>query len=186
MSPSVGGLGLLPSQIGLIFAARGIFGSVAQALLIGPAVRKFSLRSVFTTAVMALIPTFLFFPLMNLFANDSAVDGPASRGIMWALLTLQFVFITTAEAGYTCMYMYIIAAAPNKHTWGAVNGLAQISYIGARLTGSVFATFMLGVSIERGWMGGYAVYVLMCIFTYGMVVLARKLPRDVSEWPGRD
>jgi hypothetical protein len=40
---------------------------------------------------------------------------------------------------------------------------------------------MLGVSIEKKWMGGYAVYVLLSIMTCVCVVVARRLPRDGWE-----
>ncbi|KAF5349922.1 hypothetical protein D9756_009181 [Leucocoprinus leucothites] len=187
MSPSVGGLGLPPSQIGLILAARGLLSSLGHALLLGPAVRRFSLGRVFTTTLISYIPTFLLFPLMNIYARDALTNNNStSRGAMWVLLVCQFGFFATASSGYTCMFMYIIAAAPNRRTLGAVNGLVEISFIGARLAGSALSTFMLGVSIKRGWMGGYAVYWLMSVLAYGCVVLSRRLPKEGKEWSERD
>ncbi|KAF5350038.1 hypothetical protein D9756_009202 [Leucocoprinus leucothites] len=187
MSPSVGGLGLPPSRIGLILASCGLLRSFCHALFLGPVVRRFSLGSVFTTTLISYIPTFLLFPLMNICARDALTNNSsASRGTMWVLLTCQIGLFVVASSGYTCMYMYIIAAAPNRHTSGAVNGLVEISFIGAKLAGSTFATFMLGVSIKRGWMGGYAVYWLMSVLAYGGVILSRRLPKEGKEWSERD
>ena len=71
--------------------------------------------------------------------------------------------------------MIVTAAAPNKESRGATNGLSQtVSCIG-RIFGSAMATSMLSFSIEHNLLGGYAVYAFLFILSCFAVVLARCL-----------
>lgn len=77
--------------------------------------------------------------------------------------------------------MYITSSAPSKRSLGSVNGVAQTGVSVARLVAPGVANMMLGVSIERGWMGGYAVYLVLSLLAGVGVVLAGRLPRGVWE-----
>ncbi|KXN91960.1 Protein ZINC INDUCED FACILITATOR-LIKE 1 [Leucoagaricus sp. SymC.cos] len=156
---SVGGLELRPKQIGYVLGAYGFIDSLAQTFLLAPFIRRVALGNVFKCAVSAFVPIFLLFPLMNIYARDWAINGsPSSQALMWGLLIVQLTLLCTAEFGYGCMYIYITTAAPNSRSLGSVNGLSQTAIAVSRLIGPALATSMLGLSITKGWMNGYAVF----------------------------
>ncbi|KAJ3565039.1 hypothetical protein NP233_g7895 [Leucocoprinus birnbaumii] len=184
MSVSDGGLGLTPARIGLIQSIRGITSSVAQSLLVGSFIRRFGLRTALMIAIAAHIPTFLLFPLMNISAKQPDIADPTNSGleaITWILLIIQSCFTALIDCGFACIYIYITQSSPSKASLGSINGITQVPVTASRLAGSTFTSFMLGVSISRGWMGGYAVYAVLSLMTCACVVIARKLPRDGWE-----
>ncbi|KAF9453693.1 MFS general substrate transporter [Macrolepiota fuliginosa MF-IS2] len=182
----IGGLSLQPTQIGYILGFYGFYNSLVQTFLPGRLVRQFGLRTVLGATIFVFIPIFLLFPLMNVYAKDwyfyQHRDGHTySRFIMHALLAIQLCLLSIGEMGYGCTYMYINSSAPSRRSLGSVNGLAQAAGSIARLVGPGLANAVLGLSIERGWMGGYAVYFLLCLLTVGSVGLVGLLPRGVWE-----
>ncbi|KAF9453689.1 MFS general substrate transporter [Macrolepiota fuliginosa MF-IS2] len=194
MPIQTGGLGLEPIQIGYILSFYGFYSAVVQVLLLGPTVRRFGQRTVLKFAVSAIIPIYLLFPLMNIYAKDwyihSELGGNPnehinSRRIMYTLLAIQLVLLSIMDLGYGCAFMFITTSAPTKRSLGTVNGMAQTAGSVARLIGPGFANVMLGLSIEKGWLGGYAVYFVMSFFAVGGVVLAKMLPEgawDAADW----
>ncbi|KAF9453685.1 MFS general substrate transporter [Macrolepiota fuliginosa MF-IS2] len=182
MSISTGGLALEPIRIGSILAFFGLSNAVVQAVLLGPLVRLFGLRRVLRCAVSTSIPIFLLFPLMNMFAKDWQVHQQSySRVIMYTLLAIQFILFAIHDFGYGCLFIYITSSAPNKQSLGSINGIGQMTVGISRLVGPVFANTMLGLSIEKGWMGGYAVYFVLSVIAAGGVLLVGKLPESAWE-----
>ncbi|KAF9453691.1 MFS general substrate transporter [Macrolepiota fuliginosa MF-IS2] len=181
----VGGLSLQPSQIGFILGLYGLHNSITQTFLLGPSIRRFGLRTVFRSAISAFIPIFLLFPLMNIYAKDWYFhQNTNSRIIMFTLLVLQLALLSVAEFGFGCIFMYINSSAPTKRSLGSVSGLGQTAVSVARFLGPTIANGMLGVSIERNWMGGYAVYFLLSFLVVGSVIVVGKLPKGV--WRAED
>ncbi|KAF5349642.1 hypothetical protein D9756_008982 [Leucocoprinus leucothites] len=158
MPISIGGLGFQPLQIGYILSIYGFVDSLLQTFLLAPIIRRFGLGNVFKGAVFAFVPIFLLFPLMNIYARDWFIYAdPRSQVIMWALLILQLALLPVAEFGYGCMYIYITTSAPNNRSLGSINGLSQTAVALSRLIGPAVATSLLGLSLEKSWLNGYAV-----------------------------
>ncbi|KXN91957.1 hypothetical protein AN958_11017 [Leucoagaricus sp. SymC.cos] len=178
MPVSVGGFGLQPAQVGLILSTRSIIGSLTQLLLLGFFLRKFGLRRVFTVATASFIPAFLLFPILNISQDPPPVNRDTPLIIPWLLLLLQCLLLSIAECGYACACIYITGSARDKQNLGTINGLTQIPMSLSRLAGEASVTFMLGLSIEKRLLGGYAVYVFMSFVVYLCVLLVRRLPRD--------
>ena len=78
-----------------------------------------------------------------------------------------------------CVFIYITASAPNKHSLGAVNGIAQVGVSIMRTVGPATANSLFSFSIERGYLGGYFVYVILACLTCGALVVADMLPSKV-------
>ncbi|KAF9453686.1 hypothetical protein P691DRAFT_755313 [Macrolepiota fuliginosa MF-IS2] len=167
MPIAIGGLALEPIQIGSILGFLGFCTAFIQALFLGPSVRRFGLRKVLKYSVSASIPMLLLFPLMNICANDwQAYHHPNSRVTMYTLLVIQSVLFAIHDLGYGCVFIYITSSMA-----------ASV----ARLVGPAFANTMLGLSIEKGWMGGYAVYFLLSCTAVGGVLLVEMLPKSAWE-----
>ncbi|KAF9453687.1 MFS general substrate transporter [Macrolepiota fuliginosa MF-IS2] len=185
MPISIGGLALEPVQIGSILGFFGFCNAFVQALLLGPAVRRFGLRRILEYSIFASIPMLLLFPLTNTYAADWQIHHhSSSRVIMFTLLVIQSVLFAIHDLGYGCMFIYITSSVPNKHSLGSVNGFGQMAASVARLTGLAFANTMLGLSIEKGWMGGYAVYFMLSCVAAGGVLLVGMLPKSAWETGG--
>ncbi|KAF5349729.1 hypothetical protein D9756_008954 [Leucocoprinus leucothites] len=176
---SDGGFGFQPLEIGSLLFVYGLVSSFVTAFSMGPLVRKFGLRAVLTAACISYIPMFLLVPLINSFAKDWVLTSSGSSHIlMWAFLFLLYVSFCINGFGYSCLSLYITSSAPNKQSLGSINGMMQVPTSLSRLVGSSFATFMLGLSIRKEWMGGYAVYYVLGFMACGCVVLVTRLPRD--------
>ncbi|KAF9453684.1 MFS general substrate transporter [Macrolepiota fuliginosa MF-IS2] len=182
MPIAIGGLALEPIQIGSILGFFGLCNAFVQAFFLGPSVRRFGLRKVLRCSLSTLIPTFLLFPLMNIYARDWQVHHhPNSRVIMYTLIAIQLALFAIHDFGYGCLSIYITSSVPNKHSLGSVNGIAQTSASVARLIGPAFANTLLGLSIEKGWMGGYAVYFVLSGMAVGGMILVGMLPESAWE-----
>lgn len=139
---------------------------------------------------------FAFFPVINLLAR--AGNGP--NPIVWAAVGFQVIMsiiinfsygmynsfslhplsreaLTTDRLG--CVFIYIAASAPNKSTLGAVNGLAQVGVSIMRTVGPATANSLFSFSIERGYLGGYFVYVVLAAIVVISLVVADQLPNKV-------
>jgi hypothetical protein len=77
--------------------------------------------------------------------------------------------------------MYITAAAPNKRSLGATNGLAQTTVSIARAIGPAFATSLFSFSVEQNILGGYGVYSLFLVLSIGALLLATHLPAELWD-----
>jgi hypothetical protein len=77
--------------------------------------------------------------------------------------------------------MYITAAAPNKRSLGATNGLAQMTASIVRAIGPAASTSMFAYSVQHKLMGGYAVYAVLITATASSVMLSAKLPESIEK-----
>lgn len=197
MPIQLGGLGLPPRQVGYILGAYGFANSFFQTFMLGRLVHRFGVKSVFVTAIAAYVPIFAFSPLMNML-----VRGGGFSYVLWGILGLQLSFSLVMELGYGtlshfatigwmynllnslmypgCVYMFITAAAPNKRSLGATNGLAQTLVTIGRIVTPVIASSLLSISIQYRIFGGYAAYLALIILSFGSIWLAYQLPRKLE------
>jgi hypothetical protein len=82
------------------------------------------------------------------------------------------------------VFIFITAAAPNKASLGATNGLAQLSVSVMRAVGPALANSMYSLSIdkEHHYMGGGLVYYVTVALGLGAIFVGSLLP----ERPFRD
>jgi MFS family permease len=190
MPINLGGLGLPPRQVGYILGTYGIMTSISQTFLLGRLVRKFGVKTVFVAAIAAFVPMFTVYPLMN-----TLVRGGGFSYFLWTILGLQLSCSLVMELGYGalshtskslqllnfglcsgCVYMFITAAAPNKRSLGATNGLAQTLVSIGRIVTPVVASSLLSISIQYHIFGGYAAYLALVFLSFGGIWLAYQLP----------
>lgn len=77
--------------------------------------------------------------------------------------------------------MYINAAAPNKRSLGATNGLSQTLVSISRIIAPALASTLLSFSMEYNLLGGYAVYVVMIGFCCLSLLLVAQLPQQLWD-----
>ncbi|KAG1736558.1 major facilitator superfamily domain-containing protein [Suillus lakei] len=172
----LGGLGFDPVTIGLWMGAFGIVNGVLQTMIFAPLVNNFGPKTVFRCCEAGFIPIFALFPITNLIARQYGINW-----LVWFSLTCSLLLGVFVDMTFGCILMFITAAAPNKRSLGATNGLAQMTASIVRAIGPAMSTSMFAYSVQHKLMGGYAVYavfVIMCIF---VMRFAAKLPGSIEK-----
>ncbi|KAG2126676.1 major facilitator superfamily domain-containing protein [Suillus cothurnatus] len=167
----LGGLGFDPITIGLWMGAFGIVNGVLQIMIFAPLVNKFGPKTVFRICEGCFIPIFALFPITNIIARQYGINW-----LVWFLLTCSLVLGVLMDMAFGCILMFITAAAPNKRSLGATNGLAQMTASIVRTFGPATSTSMFAYSVQHNLMGGYAVYTVFIVMTVIAMRFGAKLP----------
>jgi len=85
-----------------------------------------------------------------------------------------------------CVFIYITASVPNKHSRGAINGLSQTTVSIARAIGPALSTSLFSLSAEHKILGGYAVYAILFSLSTLALLLAVQLPHEMWEEHDKD
>ncbi|KAH7884816.1 MFS general substrate transporter [Phlebopus sp. FC_14] len=173
----LGGLGLTPPVIGLWMSFIGILNGGFQAAFFAPLVSILGTKRLFRIGQSAYILIFALFPIMNIVARRS---GMVTFSVQ-LLLFSQVCCYVVQNMAFTCIMMYVNAAAPNRRSLGAVNGLSQMVVSILRTIGPAMTTSMFACSVEYEILGGYAVYGVMILLT----VVTAKFGEMLPGAPGR-
>ncbi|EIW83692.1 MFS transporter [Coniophora puteana RWD-64-598 SS2] len=172
----LGGLGFDPRQIGYCLIIFGFINGFFQAFCFAPIIGRLGPKTFFTLGVTAYIPVFLCCPLANYITFNQGMTPT-----VWGLLAIVLICAVLQDSSFSCIMMFITAAAPNKRSLGATNGLAQMTGSIARAVGPAVATSMFAYSAGHDVMGGYAVYVLLMFVAFGSLRLASYLPEELGQ-----
>jgi MFS family permease len=167
----LGGLGFDPITIGLWMGAFGVVNGVLQTMIFAPLVDKFGSKTVFRFCETCFIPIFALFPITNVVARQYGINW-----LVWFLLTCSLLLGVFMDMSFGCILMFITAAAPNKRSLGATNGLAQMTASIVRAIGPAASTSMFAYSVQHKLMGGYAVYAVLVAMSVLAMRIATKLP----------
>lgn len=74
------------------------------------------------------------------------------------------------------IFIIVTSASPNKYSLGAINGLNQTTASIARAIGPAAFTSLFAFSKQHNLFGGNAIYIVLEILTFLLVVLSRMLP----------
>lgn len=188
----MGGLGLDPSAIGTVMAVMGVFGGISPLLFFTPLYNRLGGRTLF------LITTSLFFPIAALFPIINRVGQEHGlHSFAWLLVGLQiflFAFANFAtskpfdhflnlvrvmnhifRSGVTLVY--INAAAPNRASIGAINGLAQVLMCVMRAIGPSAVNSAFALGIEKHVMGGHFAYWVLAGLAAISLAVGAALPK---------
>jgi hypothetical protein len=96
-----GGLGLLPSEIGIILSVIGLFSGTIQVTVFPKAFRRWGAKPVLHAAFVSFLVLFPCFPLMHMMASTSVdVGGPLPRPV-WGIMTLMVVSSAVVDMGFS-------------------------------------------------------------------------------------
>ncbi|TFK27818.1 MFS general substrate transporter [Coprinopsis marcescibilis] len=174
MPIEIGGLGMGPPIIGATMAMYGLICGVLQALFFAPAVRYFGTRTIVIIGMFCYIPLFALFPIISFVARTQGVTW-----LVWALIGCILLLLAIMDTAYGCIFMYVTASAPTKHSLGATNGLSQTTVSFARAIGPALSTSLFSWSVQRNVLGGYAVYAILAFVAFFATCLATLLPQKV-------
>jgi len=202
---ALGGLGLDPPAIGTIMSFYGILNGAFSLFLFSRMTDSFGVKWVYLIGVIAAVPSFALFPVMNHLARGS-IERSGRLGLeVWIAAGLQvflgasFVlsFGTSASSQLNRLWncfrlsfvsgavsIFIATSAPNKASLGATSGLAQLSVSIVRAVGPALASSIYSLSIDEDhhYMNGRLAYYVAVALSLGAVWVGSLLPKH----PWRD
>ncbi|OAX31596.1 MFS general substrate transporter [Rhizopogon vinicolor AM-OR11-026] len=171
-----GGLGFDPVIIGFWMGSFGIVNGVLQTIIFAPLVHKYGPKSAFQFSTACSIPIFSLPPITNIIARQYGINW-----LVYSSLTLSLILTVLMDMGFVSILIHITAAAPNKRSLGATNGLAQTAASIVRAFGPAASTSMFAYSLQHKLLGGYAVYVVLVTMSVFSLMLSVKLPESAEK-----
>ena len=197
---ALGGLGLDPPVIGTIMSFLGVLNGVCNVFFFSRMADYFGVRTVYLMGVTASVPCFSLFPIINYLARNSVERSGGLGAEVLAAVGLQVVTAVMTNLCYgasapkklnyplncfrflpvpAAVSVFIAAAAPNKVTLGATNGLAQLSGAAVRAVGPALVSSIYSLSIDEDhhYMDGALVYYVTVAIGFGAIWVGSLLPR---------
>ncbi|KAJ7510502.1 member of major facilitator superfamily multidrug-resistance, DHA1 sub-family [Mycena galericulata] len=168
----LGGLGLPTVRIGNLLSIFGVFNGIFQVFFFARVHDYLGSKATFTLGIASALPTFATFPLLSYLARTQGLST-----LVWAVTILQIILSIGLSFSYGAVFIYISAAAPNRASLGATNGLCQLSVSLMRTIGPAAANSLFSLSMEKGYMGGWLVYYVLMGTTCVALWVAAQLPR---------
>ncbi|KAJ7431218.1 hypothetical protein B0H11DRAFT_2386296 [Mycena galericulata] len=114
----LGGLGLPTVHIGNLLSIFGVFNGIFQVFFFARVHDYLGSKATFTLGIASALPTFAIFPLLSYLARTQGLST-----LVWAVTILQIILSIGLSFSYGAVFIYISAAAPNRASLGATNGL---------------------------------------------------------------
>ncbi|KAJ6488137.1 member of major facilitator superfamily multidrug-resistance, DHA1 sub-family [Mycena vitilis] len=168
----LGGLGLPSSRIGNLLSTFGLFNGIVQVFFFAKVHDYLGSKTMFIAGVASALPAFAAFPLLNYIARAQGLSI-----LVWAIAFAHILMSIGLSFSYGAVFIYINAAAPNRASLGATNGLSQLSVSLMRTIGPAAANSLFSLSMEKGYLGGYMVYYVLVGLTGLALWVASQLPR---------
>ncbi|KAM6504169.1 Major facilitator superfamily domain containing protein [Amanita muscaria] len=172
----LGGLGCDPATIGYVLGALGAYIGIVQIAFFSRLVRRFGERRIVITGVLTLTTSSLLFPMISVITRKNGVTW-----VVWCLFGFALSLRAVTSMSFNCLFVYITTSPPNKNSLGATNGVAQTMVSVARAIGPGLATSLFALSLEKNLLGGYAVYVVLFLFSCISLLFAVRLPPQVWD-----
>ncbi|KAF9223893.1 MFS multidrug-resistance DHA1 sub-family [Gyrodon lividus] len=169
----LGGLGLDPPRIGNILSVYGVVNGFFQVFFFARLHDRFGSKAIYSVAMASTVPLVLTFPVINALGRAQGLSW-----MVWSVIGLQLALTIVLNLAYSCVFIYIAAASPNRGSLGATNGIAQLLVSVMRSIGPASATSMFSLSIKTPEHAWYAYYYLMVLVFIGIgasLLLPRKL-----------
>jgi MFS family permease len=189
----LGGMGFSAATIGLCMGSYGIIDGALQVLLFARIVGRLGPKRLVISSFSVLPFIFAMFPIINMSARAWGVTP-----LVWAMLyfqllvvvffcmsfgmfnsSFQFIFPTSSTELFSgAVFIYVTSSAPSRRSLGTVNGMAQTTVSITRAFGPASATSLFAYSLQTNWLGGNAVYLMLCILPVLALFFAVRLPRQ--------
>ncbi|KAF8207059.1 major facilitator superfamily multidrug-resistance, DHA1 sub-family [Mycena galopus ATCC 62051] len=168
----LGGLGLPVARIGNILSVLGICNGVVQVFFFARVHDYLGSKLTFILGVASALPTFAAFPFLNWLARAQGMSP-----LVWVMTLVQIILSIGLSFSYGAVFIYISAAAPNRASLGATNGLCQLSVSIMRAIGPAAANSLFSLSMEHGYMNGYMYCYVLIAVTCVALWVGSLLPR---------
>ncbi|TFK27804.1 member of major facilitator superfamily multidrug-resistance, DHA1 sub-family [Coprinopsis marcescibilis] len=167
-----GGLGLPPHIIGNLMSVYGIMNGFLQVFFFAKIVDRWGAKKTFIGGMISAIPAFACYPLLNMLARSQGLSN-----LVWILAVTQILISIGMGLCYGSVFIFIAAAAPNRASLGATNGLSQMTVSVMRAIGPGVASSLFSLSIAHNLAGGWLVYYILIGVVVGALYAASFLPK---------
>ncbi|KAF9244094.1 major facilitator superfamily domain-containing protein [Melanogaster broomeanus] len=170
----MGGLNLDPPTIGNLLSLVGLSNGILQWAFFARMHDWLGAKTMFLVTVSAFLPIIALYPAISFMARSQGL------GIsVWCLVGLQMTLFIFANFAFGLTFMFVSAAAPNRASIGATNGLAQMLVSFMRAIGPVIVNSAFSLSIEKHIMGGYFAYWVMAVMVGLALWVGFLLPKNM-------
>ncbi|KAK8847710.1 hypothetical protein IAR55_005569 [Kwoniella newhampshirensis] len=185
-SPTLGGIGLLPSGIALILSLKGGLSIILSLLFFPLAQRKFGVRILYPFFASCWIVCFIIPPLMNLLVSGSHGEYWIDHGMLkklWVVIIPFLLFYVFGDFCFPLNMMALNAVAPSASSLGAINAVALVVSALARSVGPATAGALYSLSAEKNFPIVWIVFGGICTVTtlQSTRVKGRQETKVVSE-----
>lgn len=171
-----GGLSLDPPRIGTILAAQGAAHGIFQLTFYARLHDRFGAGAIHITGVSSGILIVILFPVINALAQAHGI-GLA----VWPCVAIQLALTISLNMCHSCLASFVRAAALNRTSLGAINGIAQTFVSGAQIIGPASAASIFSYSMQEAHDPWLMYYFLMTL-AFLAVGTSLLLPRDLNVW----
>jgi hypothetical protein len=95
MPVELGGLGFDPLVIGYIIGSYGLFTGIFQVLCFSKITSVLSEHFIFVVGILAYLPVFMAFPVMNVYAQKFGITS-----VVWILIAVVVVLMTLIDMAF--------------------------------------------------------------------------------------
>ncbi|RXK42403.1 hypothetical protein M231_00393 [Tremella mesenterica] len=150
-----GGLGFNETGIGEALSIRAICTVFVQIFTFPWLQRKIGTIRLYKILSTMYIPCFLMLPILNILARlDQGV-------LVWIGLFVSLLLGSIANMAFSCNLIMVNDLAPNRHSLGAINGLAQVVASAMRAVGPGAASTLFALSVDRHALGGNLIWAVL-------------------------
>lgn len=171
-----GGLSLDPPRIGAIIAASGAAHVIFQLVFFARLHDRFGAGALNITGISSGIPIVILFPVINALARAHGMCL-----VVWLFVVIQTALTVSLTMCYPCLALFVRAAAPNRASLGATNGIVQMFNTIAKVIGPVSAASIFSYSVQEGH-DAWLIYYFLMTLAFLAVGASLSLPRDLSVW----
>ncbi|CAI7663827.1 unnamed protein product [Penicillium manginii] len=169
----LGGFGFTPFQISLMMGLNGAAQAAWLLLVFPPLQRKIGSNGVIRVCAYSYPFFFLSCPLANVLLR---MDTEASLKVFWVFVPVFLTIGCGVSMSFTAIQLAINDIAPSPMVLGTLNALALTHVSALRAFSPALFTSLFAVGARTQFLGGYAIWILLCLLAGGLSVAARYLP----------
>jgi hypothetical protein len=104
------------------------------------------------------------------------MDTEASLKVFWVFVPVFLTIGCGVSMSFTAIQLAINDIAPSPMVLGTLNALALTHVSALRAFSPALFTSLFAVGARTQFLGGYAIWILLCLLAGGLSVAARYLP----------
>ncbi|KAJ5999781.1 hypothetical protein N7481_000190 [Penicillium waksmanii] len=169
----LGGFGFTPFQISIMMGLNGAAQAAWLLLVFPPLQRKIGSNGVIRLCAYCYPFFFLSCPLANVLLR---MHTEGSLKVFWVFVPVLLAIGCGVSMSFTAIQLAINDVAPSPRVLGTLNALALTGVSALRAFSPALFTSLFAVGARTQYLGGYAIWILMCLLAAGLSVAARYLP----------
>lgn len=165
-----GGLGLLPSRIGIALAILGVIGITMQLSLYPSLSHRLGTTGSYRIFLLFFPLTYLVAPFLSIVPSTTKPPAGVSGALVWiSIAVVLFIQVSARTFVMPCTTILVNNCSPHPSVLGTVHGLGQSVSSLTRTFGPIMWGWIFGRGLDMG-MVGLAWWTLGCAALVGALV----------------